>query len=72
MKKFEKIGAAIFGALMVVLFFMILSFKSPEPPPQSSNKITTVGNANVYRLNVDGIPYIVVVGGSGVAITRHR
>lgn len=75
MKKFEKIGAAIFGALMVILFFAIMSFKSPTPAPQGSSLITSIKyGVNAYRLNVDGVQYIVVINndGGGTAIIRHK
>lgn len=72
------IGAILLGiALGIILSLSIKPAKSKTIEsllPQTSVKILTVdGKANVYKLNVDQINYIVVISaqGNSVAIIKH-
>jgi hypothetical protein len=67
-EKFGKFSGLLF---VILTWVMILSYKSPEPP-QSTNKITTMGSYSVYRLNVDREEYIVIGNSSCVSIIKHR
>jgi len=40
---------------------------------QTATRITNIaGMADIFRLTVDGVQYIIVISNSGVAITKHR
>jgi hypothetical protein len=72
MKKNILISRVFLGFILGAIICAFIAFKSsPDPLPQSSSRITTMGGATVYKLHVDHVQYIVVTGNSGVAIIKH-
>ena len=69
---FKKVGVISIIVLQIILWIVIVSFKSPEPAPASYQYVMSIQGADVYKLYIDGRSYILVKDGStGMSITAQ-